>query len=795
MTRSHRLHHYGLHLAPRHYLPGSLIDMGTSLVQRSPPGFDNSASSGGGSSDSESDAGFGSSSKSKSDSDSSDSTSSGFGSSNTCAPGDNRPKCQRPVSALNSQTLPIVLAVVIPVVFALVLFFFLHRRHVRKLRREDANDKHKSLDFGMDPSAQKTKPSRKRGKKGAPEMSAIDISATEKDIRHGGGHNHGMSIDMGSPYLLPPDLHGSRESLHSLSRTIHSGDDRYRTATNFIPNDSSSLRSYPASTRRFDDASSYAGSHRGGPDGMNQELLRNASRMSRSSPPFSKSPSPPSATPAVPVINAPDTDHTIVRKGLPSNPKDSGLLVPSQSAEEPRDSYIDKDGGDMRRSNNYLGAFINPRDSSIPPNQMSGSATSTNAPYGQADKDLPITPQPVLLGNDTRTSPPPAIAVVGPPPRPERPRSMEAPVLEMPTEPYMGDDRDYGQGFKVTPASPRTSDEMNPGMNHSAKRSLTHDDKPLPPVITGTQDDPDSLNAPDLGYDIRRLSMGVRPLPPDDPTDDPEQRANRIRSFYKEYFDESKPGPAGYYEDYGQEYLGDAPYFDPDSGNFVMGGAPYAEPYTRRAMTPPPRAPPRFRGAHRPNQFSASGSMGPPRSRAYSSASAGGLGPAGPRGRRPGAKPLPPPSPLRVLPTPHLLKEDSFALPIDFAPPSTFKDRRAGRPESPMGGLRPYSPMLPAHLPLASSFDDLSVMPSPHALRKSGTFTALDFAPPPRFKNSDAGSDAGSIRSGRSNRSAMSAAQVHNIRTGAYRVSRLPKDFVGTKADITSSLKPTWDLK
>jgi len=79
-----------------------------------------------------------------------------------------------------------------------------------------------------------------------------------------------------------------------------------------------------------------------------------------------------------------------------------------------------------------------------------------------------------------------------------------------------------------------------------------------------------------------------------------------------------------------------------------------------------------------------------------------------------------------------------------------------------------------------------------HALRKSSTFTALDFAPVPRFKNVDNGSDAGSIRS---NRSGMSAAQLHSIRTGAYRVSRIPKEVVGTKTDIVNSLKPTWDLR
>lgn len=78
-----------------------------------------------------------------------------------------------------------------------------------------------------------------------------------------------------------------------------------------------------------------------------------------------------------------------------------------------------------------------------------------------------------------------------------------------------------------------------------------------------------------------------------------------------------------------------------------------------------------------------------------------------------------------------------------------------------------------------------------HLLRRSGTFTALDFAPPPRFKSNDTASDAGSIRS---NRSGMSAAAAHSIRTGAYRVSRIPKGVVGTKNEISESLRPQWDL-
>lgn len=131
--------------------------------------------------------------------------------------------------------------------------------------------------------------------------------------------------------------------------------------------------------------------------------------------------------------------------------------------------------------------------------------------------------------------------------------------------------------------------------------------------------------------------------------------------------------------------------------------------------------------------------------------------------------------------------------PIDFAPPVSFRERQNGmRPDSPLGTPRPYSPSVRPHTPLASSFDDLAAMPSPHMLRKSGTFTALDFAPPPRFRDPGSNaSDAGSIRS---NRSGMSAAGRMAVRNGAYRVSRIPKEVVGTRDDIASALRPKMDL-
>lgn len=105
-------------------------------------------------------------------------------------------------------------------------------------------------------------------------------------------HSKGMSLDIGqSPYLLPPGLHGSRESLHSLSRSIIGDDDKYRHASSFL-GDNASVRSQPRGfhdeTSAFSRSQSKA-SLRG--DDMNQGLLQNAQRMSRSSPPLYNAPS------------------------------------------------------------------------------------------------------------------------------------------------------------------------------------------------------------------------------------------------------------------------------------------------------------------------------------------------------------------------------------------------------------------------------------------------------------------------------------------------------------------------
>lgn len=611
---------------------------------------------------------------------------------NICGKDDKAVQCAKPAES-NSITIPVVLAVVyvlsskmmslmmadlwsrIPVASALVLFFYLHRRHVRKQRQEDANDPHKSLDFGM------TMANAGANKKGHSAVAETPELGTEKSSRR----DRYVSMDMGpgSPYILPPGLQGSRESLHSLSRNMDTTDNPYRPATSHASPDSphSYLRS-----RGFGDDSSSLSSGRYANENMNQNLLGNAQGMSRTTPPSGHS--PPQGNPVVPAIRTPETQPA--RKPLTTSDAGPGLSAPVQL--DPRDSYMSKDIADIRKSNNYLGPLIHSRETSADLHPQSPDTASSNTPA--------VSTSPPTLQNSSRKSPPPKIITTSAPSRPPRLQSLKAPAAPIYEEKSLDDSNDYGDTFKITPPLPRKPPmppKSNIGHNPGRERMPLEDD------YTTRE-----LHAPPGVHDSRRMSTGVRPLPPDDPTDNPEQRANRIRSFYKEYFDDSKAAssaPSGaYVEDYDQIYPG-------DKGDYIAAQPQFAVPYARRAMTPPPRAPPRFQGAARHQQtFSGSGRSMTPGPRPFSPASGRQFGPSGRGSPRPNQ---PPPSPLRILPTPHLMKEDSFALPIDFAPPTSYKDRAAGRPESPLGGLRPYSPMVPAHLPLASSFDDLSVMPSP----------------------------------------------------------------------------------
>lgn len=637
-------------------------------------------------------------------------------SSSTCASSSTGSGCENYVSSATNVTVPIAVGIAyafyhnsrrqhanwnnrVPLTIALVILLVLHRRHVKKQRIEDANDKHKSLDFGMDPTDAPMM-SGKRKTSSQPEM-----GIAEKSLRRG----RGMSMDLGNPYLLPGGLQDSGESIHSLSRNLNNGDDRYRPATTFIPNDTSAAASQK-SKPTADDSSSYTASSGNGykQDGMSQNLLHNAQQMSRSMPPIQRSPEASIQIP--PPAGAHHTTLGVSQNAYPSNPRNVNTAQGGRV--ESQDSFMDQAGVAFRSSNTYLGSFIHSRDPSVDHERQAISPKDH-----KPSADVPLSQTTVA-----RKSPPPTITVNGAVQRPQRKRSLQPQTgqLVQETTDMCKEQNDQGGMFSNPTSHPVPESRLVASPTQDHNLSMPGSGQSTPFYTLGVMD-PElgfgSLEAPGLGMDMesRRISI-LRPLPPDDPTDNPEQRANRIRSFYKEYFDDSKPAkayapkPEVYYEDYGEEFQGDGTVFDPRSGQFVVAQAPYAEPVTRRAMTPPPRGPPRSQGPsrHKPTSSNPQG-MPTPRSRAFSSAS----GRPRPRSRGPPAKVLPPPAPLRTLPTPHLLQEDSFFAPIDFAPPSTYRDRQAGRPDSPRSQSRPFSPQLPFHTPLASAFDELTVMPSP----------------------------------------------------------------------------------
>ncbi|CAZ79238.1 unnamed protein product [Tuber melanosporum] len=680
-----------------------------------------------------------------------DTTSDASGSTSTCKDGDTSSRCEKPAGATNS-TLPIILGSMVPIFIAVLVLVWLHRRHTQKLKREDAMDKTKSMDFGLDIG-----PASKYSVNGA-------TPGGEKSTGNG-RRQLSMDIGVNSPYLLPAGIHGSKESLHSLAR---SGDDRYGrpmtadsrgspssplTHVSSPWSDANSRHLNHNNSNNHDRDSSHYGpstGHDDSPDGsqmsMTAELLSGAQRMPTSTPP--RSTSLPKDSPSnVPRITVPTP--AIIRSPA------QGSLV--NNSRDKRDSY--GSGDDLHRSHVHMAKQVDyvqqPALAKVPDGLAAFRAgQSTSGPLTFPQFEITSNPSPdgegVGAASDGQT--------------------------EQKAPPTTDDQSDYGDGiqFRLTTTSESGHPQAAPVSGPEPRKSL----------------------APGA-FDNRRLSMGFRPLPPDgNPDDTAEERAMRIRSFYKEYFEDSTPAPPmpnilapEDYPGYGQDYYDDsAPVYDHDTGRYQIPGAkPFAEPPTRRAMTPPPRMPPRFNSGPQSRAGSAAGGrFMPPGLRSFSSAS--GFIPSG--RPPPHRRPIAPPQPLNILPTPHLLNEDAFASPIMFAPPSRVPGSDSGGTR---GGRRPYSPSVSPHVPLVSAFDELAVLPTPHLLRNSSTFTALDFAPPRKFREDGGiGSDAGSIRS---NKSGVSALQVQNIRNGAYRVSRLPQDVVPVKEDMTSNLKPTWVMR
>ncbi|KJZ77102.1 hypothetical protein HIM_03423 [Hirsutella minnesotensis 3608] len=682
--------------------------------------------------------------------------------------------CEKSIST-NVTNIAIVVGVVVPLIVGGIVLFFLHRRNVRRLKLEDASDPNKGLDFGLDDAPMKS--SKRKS------MFGIEKTA----------HKPGqlsMDMNLSSPYLLPPGAHQSHDSIHSLARTFPNEIDPYRTIKEYTHSENGSIRSFnPAK-----DASLRVNSKRNSTLTSKSATLSPQPTSATRSPVSSETPVDPFATPTA----SQPTHGLPAAADAPQPSRPTHSIVPEIGTVVYPDDKVE--GGleipDVRRPPAALTTDSRPGPPSSPPRAVyepyRGDMSSNIGVAQTGDDEFHFETGPVDMAH---------VGVASMPEEPTLPDIMFGEPHAVAGDPGMAHSYD---GYAPAEAYPEIQttyaydgyEEETRGRGMGRQALEEH---PAPAQQSG-------LGVPQ--QQAKRLSVGFRPLPPDEVTEseDPEYRANRIRSFYKEYFEDTKEAPPPLpthrpmpqYEDYDENFLGDAAYYDAETNAFVM---PYAQPVTRRAMTPPPA--PRFRGGPGPRS-SSRGPRGPPgpgsmvgmgyRPRAGSAATPRPGSSASARVRGPPRKRLPPPAELKTLPTPSKLRDDSFAImnAVDFAPPVSFEERAAGRSQSPLGERRPYLLKRPVVSPLATAFDELSVLPSPHLLRKSSTFTNLDFAPPKKFKDADTMSDAGSIRS---NRSGISAVQLDAIRSGAGRVSRLPGDTVFTAAAITDQLKPQWGMR
>ncbi|KAI1820971.1 hypothetical protein F4861DRAFT_30819 [Xylaria intraflava] len=681
-----------------------------------------------------------------------------------------RAEGEKPASGGDSNTTTIALSVVIPLVAAIIGLAFFARKGVLRRRREESTNKFKSMDFGLQDNVQP---------KGNKRKSAF--FGKEKDLAH--KPQLSMDMNLSSPYLLPPNLQNSRESFNSIAKTLQS-DDPYRPVADYTGSDVGSLQSFKRGPT--DRASSiFTSKTRPSGDGPGHGPASPLQSPLPVAQPFPHPRGPVDEIPSIPAKN----EFRFVDDG-PMVARVPGIQEPPVAATSASNKPVlhgsrTSSLGPKDDHQPMVAEIVSQRDS-LP--QVESSSHSL--PDGPNIKDRHISQASSTSRNSESTATPTAV-------RPPRKESM--PVIRPPS--IIEEYHSYADEiqFDDNRFSAQPDDELHMAANQEQ-----------------TQLRPAGLGVP--GQDNRRLSVGLRPLPPDDflDSEDPEFRANRIRSFYKEYFEDGKPDqnrppmpqPVNYYEDYDNGALADAPYFDPATKAFVM---PYAQPVTRRAMTPPPnnrrpmpgpgqRGPPGPRGPY-PGSPLSGGPVGRPR--AGSAMSNGGWGARSPRpgssasnprwGNQP-RRPMPPPAPLNSLPTPSKLKDDSFVLmgAVDFAPPPSFKDQAAGRSQSPLGERLPYKVNVPVHSPLVSAFDDTPALPSPHLLRKSSTFTGLDFAPPRRFKDPEVMSETGSVHSMHSGISGMG---LSAIRSGAGRISRLPSDTVFTQSALNDTLKPSWDMR
>ncbi|RKF75338.1 hypothetical protein GcM1_234041 [Golovinomyces cichoracearum] len=624
--------------------------------------------------------------------------------------------CEKPTSS-STFTLPIILGIAVPLVGAAILFLILQRRHVRKIREEDADDRHASLDFGL-------------GDTSNLQSSNKTSIQSMKDEKSGLSHRQvSLNMSMNNPYLVSLDSKNSKDSLDSLSLSLRK-EDPYRPVSKFLASDTASNK--------------------------------------------------PQKRPSSPVNNSPNDSQTSLNDTRnSSNASTNSRNKPANAAIFPprynslHYQQVDTNDQGLPNQNGF--------PTELPQAHISPEATiSTNGWASGRPLNQQLQHQP-LIGHENNNS--------------------FGANQNFRTNDYQNIDQNHAFDPAAYYEGERTQYTNNPTelRNQAQSQFYTANNFTYEPMngdpssgqypsnaeymYESQYPTEDQVGGVDLSYNISRSNnrlsvMQARPLPPNAITDsdDPEIRANRIRSFYKEYFDDSSSMPNGTYEKRNHlNHNDESVYYDPDSNQFVL---PYSQPVTRRAITPPPA-----NNSMRPTR-PRNGSMGtmnyvenrsryhPPEAQPHSSTNESHQVNL--------RKPTLPFSDLNQMPTPGNIGNDVLNMrSYGHVPPMVYRGQN---------GFSSERQRIPNANPLSY---EPSPIPSPHLLEKEGTYSPLSFAPPKKFRETDNSSDAGSIRSNHSAKVGVNNGMPRNV---SNRIDHLPEDVVFTKDCLNSSLKPQWDM-
>ncbi|KAI6250044.1 hypothetical protein HI914_01292 [Erysiphe necator] len=150
--------------------------------------------------------------------------------------------CEKPISS-STFTLPIILGVAVPLIGAAILFLILQHRYARKMREEDANDPHASLDFGLGEVHQVGRSKR------------AEAMSREKEKASLSSRQVSMDMSINNSYLPSYEKRrSSRESLDSISMPLRK-QDPYGPLSQTNNNDTGYIRSHPIYTSGTNDFS------------------------------------------------------------------------------------------------------------------------------------------------------------------------------------------------------------------------------------------------------------------------------------------------------------------------------------------------------------------------------------------------------------------------------------------------------------------------------------------------------------------------------------------------------------